>query len=98
MSTSNRTNSPEEHGFLRDDGQKDRPVPETTAQEDGPRLDVGANPVISPDDERHPNAPATLNADKGARKGEANANSDIVNTNELRDAYSKNDPGVTTKD
>lgn len=97
MSDPNPTSDDEEHGFLRDDGEKDRPGPKSTAAGNPGRLDDSPNPVVSPDDERHPNAPGTLNADKGPRAGEETANSKAVNTDELGDAYSRNDPGVTTK-
>jgi len=51
-----------DRGVLRDDGQP-RPAADNTE----PRLDEGGRPVLSPDDERHPNAPDTLMSDMGAK-------------------------------
>ena len=82
-----------DHGVLRDDGQKDRPVAEGA----GTHLDEGNNPVLMPSDERFPNAPDTLNADKGSRPAEETANRENLNTQELVDAYAQTDPGVTPK-
>ncbi|KCZ48185.1 hypothetical protein [Hyphomonas pacifica] len=87
-----------EHGFLRDDGQKDRPQPDETAADRAEHLDEGNNPVLMPRDGRHPNAPDTLNADKGAESARPGALKPAPDTQELEDAYSKNDPGVKTKD
>ena len=86
-----------EHGFLRDDGQKDRPDAPSTAAERAQRLDEGNNPVLMPRDGRHPNAPGTLNADTGAEATKAGAKTPAPDTQELEDAYSQNDPGVETK-
>ena len=86
-----------EHGFLRDDGQKDRPDAPGTAAERAQRLDEGNNPVLMPRDGRHPNAPGTLNADTGAEATKAGAKTPAPDTQELEDAYSQNDPGVETK-
>ena len=86
-----------EHGFLRDDGQKDRPDAPGTAAERAQRLDEGNNPVLMPRDGRHPNAPGTLNADAGAEATKAGAKTPAPDTQELGDAYSQNDPGVETK-
>lgn len=86
-----------EHGFLRDDGQKDRPDAPGTAAERAQRLDEGNNPVLMPRDGRHPNAPTTLNADTGAEATRAGAKTPAPDTQELEDAYSQNDPGVETK-
>ena len=83
-----------EHGVLRDDGQKDRP--QSNAAQD--RIDEGNSPVLDPRDERFPNAPDTLNVDKGARSAEETANRETMNTQEFADAYSENDPGVETRD
>ena len=58
----------------------------------------GKNPVLMPRDGRHPNAPETLNADTGAADTKAGALKPAPDTQELEDAYSKNDPGVETKD
>ena len=82
-----------EHGVLRDDGQKDRPQSDAVQY----RIDEGNNPVLDPRDERFPNAPDMLNADKGARSAEETANRETMNTQEFDDAYSENDPGVETK-
>ena len=87
-----------EHGFLRDDGQKDRPQPDETAAERAKHLDEGNNPVLMPRDGRFPNAPDTLNSDKGAESATPGALKPAPDTQELEDAYSKNDPGVETKD
>lgn len=86
-----------EHGFLRDDGQKDRPDAPGTAAERAQRLDEGNNPVLMPRDGRHPNALGTLNADTGAEATKAGAKTPAPDTQELEDAYSQNDPGVETK-
>ena len=86
-----------EHGFLRDDGQKDRPDAPGTAAERAQRLDEGNNPVLMPRDGRHPNAPETLNADTGAEATKAGAKTPAPDTQELEDVYSQNDPGVETK-
>ena len=86
-----------EHGFLRDDGQKDRPEVSGTAAERTQRLDEGNNPVLMPRDGRHPNTPDTLNADTGAADTRAGALKQVPDTQELEDAYSQNDPGVETK-
>ena len=86
-----------EHGFLRDDGQKDRPRSGETAAERAQHLDEGNNPVLTPQDGRHPNAPGTLDADKGKEDTKAGARTSSPNTRELEDAYSKNDPGVTPR-
>lgn len=86
-----------EHGFLRDDGQKDRPQASGTAGERARRLDEGNNPVLMPRDGRHPNTPDTLNADTGAEDSKAGAKTPAPDTQELEDAYSQNDPGVETK-
>ena len=61
-------------------------------------IDEGNNPVLMPRDERFPNAPDTLNADKGPRPAEETANRETLNTQELEDAYAQTDPGVTPKD
>lgn len=82
----------EDRGVLRDDGQKDRPSEGVQA-----RIDQGNNPVLMPRDRRFPNAPETLNADKGSRPAEETANRERMDTQELIDAYSENDPGVETK-
>ncbi len=74
-----------DHGVLRDDGQKDRPVGEGAEE----RIDEGNNPVLMPRDERFPNAPDTLNADKGSRSAEKTANRENLNTRELEDAYAQ---------
>ena len=81
-------------GVLGDDGQKDRPKDEGVSE----RIDEGNNPVLMPRDERFPNAPDTLNADKGPRPAEETANRETLNTQELEDAYAQTDPGVTPKD
>ncbi len=86
------------HGFLRDDGQKDRPKPDETAAERAEHIDQGNNPVLMPRDGRHPNAPATLNADEGKEDTKAGAKKPLPDRDELKDAYSKNAPGVETKD
>ena len=86
-----------EHGFLRDDGQKDRPDAPGTAAERAQRLDEGKNPVLMPRDGRHPNAPETFNADTGAEDTKAGALKQSPDTHELEDAYSQNDPWVETK-
>ena len=86
-----------EHGFLRDDGQTDRPEAPGTAAERARRLDEGNNPVLVPRDGRHPNAPQTLNADTGPADTQAGALKRAPDTQELEDAYSQNDPGVETK-
>jgi len=81
----------DDHGILRDDGQ---PRPNGVA---GEHIDAQSSPVISQDDDRSPNAPGTLNADKGSRKATPGAVTTSPGNTELEDAYSKNDPGVNTK-
>ncbi len=78
-----------ERGFLRDDGQS-RPA---KGGDKEPRLDEGRNPVTQPSDDRTPNTPDTVGADKGPRKASSadDANPHPKNTNELDDAYSKAD-------
>lgn len=74
------TRAAPDRGMLRDDGQ-----PKPSVEGDA-ALDRAGLPPVSPDDERHPNAPGTLNADKGAKKQQPQpeeANREIV------DAYSK---------
>lgn len=88
----------EERGFLRDEGERGRPGPKNLSQGRPDRLDDARDPVVSPKDGRHPAAPDTLDADKGQRKAEENANRETLDTDELRDAYSQNDPGVRTKE
>ncbi|MEQ8298953.1 MAG: hypothetical protein RH945_00240 [Hyphomonas sp.] len=85
------TDMGDDHGILRDDGQ---PRPEGS---DGQHIDDQRNPVVSPDDDRSPNAPATLGADTGAREATPGAVKPIRDNSELEDAYSENDPGVSTK-
>ena len=80
-----------DHGFLRDDGQA---RPEGTGTE---QLDAGNNPVLSPRDERHPNAPATLNSDKGAARSKAEPQTKTPDDELLKNAYSVNRDGVETK-
>tara|TARA_R110000803_G_scaffold87395_1_gene154075 strand:- start:2124 stop:2510 length:387 start_codon:yes stop_codon:yes gene_type:complete len=81
----------DDHGVMRDDGQ---PRP---AGNGGVHVDDRRHPVVSPDDDRSPNAADTLNADKGAREATPEAIKPSPDTEELEDAYSQNDPGVTTK-
>lgn len=81
----------DDHGVLRDDGQ---PRPKG---DDSQHIDVQRHPVLSPRDERMPNVPNTLNADKGSRKATPGALKAAPDTEILEDAYSKNDPGVETK-
>ncbi|KCZ60141.1 hypothetical protein HY30_12935 [Hyphomonas chukchiensis] len=80
-----------DHGVLRDDGQ---PRPEG---DDSQHIDAQRNPVVSPRDQRMPNTPDTLNADKGSRKATPGALKAAPDNEILEDAYSKNDPGVETK-
>ncbi len=81
----------DDHGILRDDGQ---PRPEG---DDSDHIDAGRSPVGSPRDERMPNTPDTLNADKGSRKATPGALKQAPDSELLEDAYSQNDPGVETK-
>lgn len=81
----------DDHGILRDDGQ---PRPEG---DDSDHIDAGRNPVGSLSDERMPNTPDTLNADKGSRKATPGALKQAPDSELLEDAYSQNDPGVETK-
>lgn len=81
----------DDHGVLRDDGQ---PRPKG---DDSQHIDVQRHPVLSPRDERMPNVPNTLNADKGSRKATPGALKAAPDNEILEDAYSKNDPGVETK-
>lgn len=81
----------DDHGILRDDGQ---PRPKGEA---GEHIDAQSSPVISQDDDRSPNVPGTLNADKGSRKATPGAVTPAPDNTELEDAYSQNDPGVNTK-
>jgi len=85
------TDTDNDHGILRDDGQP-RPV-----GDEGEPIDAQSNPVISPDDDRSPNTPAIMDADKGSRKATPGAVKPAPGNTELEDAYSKNDPGVNTK-
>jgi hypothetical protein len=85
------TDMGDDHGVLRDDGQ---PRPKG---DDSVHIDAQRNPVVSPRDERMPNTPATLNADKGSRKGTPGALKPAPDEELLQDAYSQNDPGVETK-
>lgn len=87
-----------QHGFLRDDGQKDRPDPDETAAQRAKHLDEGNNPVLVPRDGRHPNTSDTLNSDNGPEEDTSvPAARPAPTTEELEDAYSQNDPGVETK-
>lgn len=92
----------EDHGILRDDGETDRPRPELSPEERARRLDVDVgeeeNPVLMPEDDRFPDTPETFNADKGDRPAEERANRETLDMEELGDAYSKNDPGINTKE
>lgn len=81
----------DDHGILRDDGQ---PRPKG---DDSDHIDAGRNPIGSPRDERMPNTPDTLNADKGSRKATPGALKQAPDSELLEDAYSQNDPGVETK-
>lgn len=70
-----------DRGFLRNDGA---PRP---AVEGGKSLEREDKLVVAPSDERHPNAPDTLNADTGAKRSDA-ADGDIPSAaQELSDAY-----------
>jgi hypothetical protein len=79
------------HGVMRDDGQ-------TRPRGDGKHhIDDQPHPVLSTEDNRSPNMPGTLDADTGPREATPGAIHAAPDTEELEDAYSKNDPGVTTK-
>ena len=75
----------EEHGFLRDDGQT-RP-----SGSPDPHLDTGEHPVISPDDDRHPNQPDMVGDDVGPKDPD-NTEEPPVDPEFLKDAYSANKP------
>tara|TARA_R110002072_G_scaffold200030_3_gene357793 strand:- start:933 stop:1319 length:387 start_codon:yes stop_codon:yes gene_type:complete len=81
----------DDHGVMRDDGQ---PRP---AGNGGRHIDDQRHPVVSPDDDRVPNAADTLNADTGERAATPGAVKPSRDTEALEDAYSQNDPGVETK-
>lgn len=55
----------------------------------GVMRETRSDQVLHPDDERHPNAPETLNADKGAIAAKQSDLS-LKNTTEIVDAYSAN--------
>ena len=80
-----------DHGILRDDGQ---PRPEG---DDSQHIDAQRSDVVSPRDDRMPNTPKTLNADKGSRNATPGALKPAPDGELLEDAYSQNDPGVETK-
>lgn len=61
------------------------------------RDETGRSPVVSTDDELHPNVPDTMGADHGSIEPEAETPDLQEGAQILEDAYSRNDPGVETK-
>lgn len=77
-----------DRGFLRDDGRA-RP----DAEGDAPLERADPDDVHAADDPRHPNVPATHNADIGARPPEG-AQTPAPSTRRLKDAYGADEHDV----